>query len=253
MPRIFWYELKRLIFNRLFLALITITAVYSYITLTREIILGIAFTAPFSPWSYGAYLAKVQPLLMITLLFFITFMYSNHEKQVGQLTFATPVNPFKLGLVKVSAMSAGYFVISLFILVLSMVFYAMLFRFYRFSDFILPIIVILIPNLLFFLGAGLLLGGKNANTLYILMIATLMLGFLPGILPGIMPHPAFLGIQKFLDMYGSSLFSTYPLALPIGLDGEPLFSLPVSFILGRIFFSTTGVLMALLGLKRYAK
>ena len=239
MSRIFWYELKRLIFNRLFLALLTITVVYSYITLTGEIILGIAFTAPFSPWSYGAYIANLLPLLIATLLFFMTFMYSNHEKQVRQLTFATPVNPFKLGLVKVSAMAAGFLVISLFVIALSMGFYAVLFRFYRFSDFILPIVATLIPCLLFILGAGLLLGGINANTLYVLMIAALLQGILP---------PA-----AFLDLYGSRLFSTYPLALPIGLDGEPSFSLPVSFILGRIFFSATGVLMALLGLKRYAK
>ena len=243
MPRIFWYELKRLIFNRLFLSLLTITVVYSYLTLTREIILGIAFTAPFSPWSYGAYLANLLPLLMITLLFFITFMYSNHEKQVRQLTFATPVNPFKFGLVKVSAMTAGFLVVSLFIIVLSMVFYAILFRFYCFSDFILPIAITLIPSLLFFLGASLLLSGIHVSTLYVLMVAALLLGFLPGILP----------THTFLDLYGSSFFSTYPLALPIGLDGEPIFSLPVSFISGQIFFSATGLLMAFLGLKRYAK
>jgi len=250
-PRIFWYELKRLIFNRLFLALLIIIAIYCYMILTREIILGIAFTAPFSPWSYGAYLAKVQPLLMITLLFFITFMYSNHEKQVRQLTFATPVDPFKFGLVKVSAMVAGFLFASLFVITLSLIFYAILFHFYHFSDFILPIVVTLIPSLLFFLGAGLLLGGKNANLLYALMIAALLQGKMPGILPGFMP--ATLPTSAFFDLYGSRLFSTYPLALPIGSDGEPLFSLPISFILGRLFFSTTGLFMVFLGLKRYVK
>ena len=245
--RIFWYELKRLIFNRLFLALIIITGLYSYMTLSREIILGIAFTAPFSPWSFGTYLAGVLPLLILTLLFFITFMYSNHEKLIRQLTFATPVDTFKLGLVKCASFATGFLIISLFVALLGMAFFAILFRFYHFSDFFIPIIITLIPAMLFALGAGLLLGSKNAYLLYVLMVAALLLGFLPGFLPRFMPVPA------FFDLFGSSLFCTYPLTLPLGLDGEPAFTLPISFVLGRLFFSAAGALMILFGLKRYAR
>ena len=107
--KIFCYELKRLIFNKIFLALLIISALYSYMILSGEIILGIAFTAPFSPWSFSYYLAKLQPLLMITLLFFITFIHSSHEKQVRQLTLATPVDSVKFTLVKCSAAAAGFF------------------------------------------------------------------------------------------------------------------------------------------------
>ena len=241
--KIFSYELKRLIFNRLFLALLIITGLYSYMSLSREIILGIAFTAPFSPWSFGAYLSNVMPLLMITLLFFITFMYSNHEKQVRQLTFAAPVVPFKFCLVKCASIIAGFFLVSLFVIILGMAFFAILFRFYSFGDFILPIILTLIPCLLFVLGAGLLLGSIHANILYILMIAALLLGFLQGNLP----------IPAFFDLYGARLFSTHPLTLPMGPDGEPAFTLPVYFILGRFSFCSIGILMTLFGIKRNKK
>ena len=237
--KIFKYELKRLLFNRLFIALLIITGLYSYLTLSREIILGIAFTAPFSPWSYGAYLAKIMPLLILTLLFFITFMYSNHEKQVRQLTFATLVNPIKFYLVKCASIMAGFFAIALFVIILSMAFFAVLFRFYSFVGFILPIILTLIPCLLFILGAGLLLGGIHANILYVLMIAALLLGLIP--------------LPAFFDLYGARFFSTYPLTLNLGPDGEPSFLLPISFILGRVFFSVAGILMVLLGIKRYKK
>ena len=234
MSRIFLYELKRLTFNRMFLALLIITGLYSYMILSREIIMGIALTAPFSPWSFSAYLANILPLLMITLLFFITFMYSNHEKQVRQLTYATPVDPFKFGLVKCASIAAGFLIISLFVIILGMAFFAILFRFYRFGDFILPIIFTLIPCMLFILGSGLLLGGLQYNILYVLMVAALLIGFIP--------------LPAFFDLYGGKLFSAYPLTLPVGPDGEPAFTLPASFILGRVFFSASGALMVLFGI-----
>jgi hypothetical protein len=216
-----------------------ITGLYSYIILSSDIIVGIAYTAPFSPWSYGTYLAKVLPLLLITLLFFITYMYSNQEKQVKQLTFATPVDPYRYGIVKCSAMAAGFFIISLFIIITSMVFYVILFRFYDFGSFFTPVVITLLPCLFFILGIGLLMGSIQVNILYILMIAVLLLTFLP--------------LPKFFDLYGGNFFGSYPLALPVGLDGEPAFTLPVSFILGKVFFSAAGILMTALGIKRYAK
>jgi hypothetical protein len=166
-------------------------------------------------------------------------MYSNQEKQVKQLTFATPVDPYRYGLVKCSAMAAGYIIISLFVIIISIVFYALLFRFYNFGDFFIPVIITLIPCLFFVLGTGLLAGSVQANILYVLMIAALLLNFLP--------------LPEFFDLYGGNLFGSYPLALPAGPDGEPAFTLPVSFILGKVFFSAAGILMTALGLKRYAK
>ena len=239
MIKIFIYELKRLVFNKFFFALLAITVLYSYQILSRDIIIGIAYTAPFSSWSYGMYLANIMPLLLITLLFFITFMYSNQEKRVKQLTFATPVDPFKYGVIKCSAMAVGYLVISLFVIVLSFIFYGVIFKFYGFADFIVPIVVTLIPALLFIFGIGLLAGCVQSNILYAFMIAVLLLGFLP--------------LPEFADIYGGYLFSTYPLKLPVGFDGEPAFSLPVSFLIGKLAVSTIGLMMMFYGIKRYAK
>jgi len=235
--RIFIYELKRLIFNKFFLSMILITGLYGFMTLSREIIIGIAFTAPFSSWSFGAYLANVLPLLMTTLFLFIIFMYSNHEKQVLQLIFATPVDPVKFGLVKCSAIASGFIIMSLFVIVLSMVIYAVLFRFYHFGDFIIPAIITVIPCLLFFLGAALLLGSIKPNILYVLMFVVFLMPFIP--------------LPVFFDLYGNKFFNAYPLTLPAGIDGEPAFFLPIPFILGKILFSAAGVIMFLAGIKRY--
>lgn len=239
MSKVFKYELKRLLLNKFFIALLVITVLYSYQILKGDIIVGVAYTAPFSSWSYGMYLADVMPLLLITLLFFITFLYSNQEKQVKQLTFATPVSPLKYALIKCSAMTVGYFIISLFVIILSLIFYGVIFEFYGFTNFIIPILLTLIPSMLFIFGVGLLAGSVQSNILYALMIVVLLIGFLP--LPG------------FADLYGGYLFSTYPLELPVGLDGEPMFSLPIAFLLSKIFYSVVGVLMMFYGIKRYTK
>ncbi len=239
MSKIFKYELKRLILNKFFIALLVITVLYSYIILRRDIIVGVAYTAPFSSWSYGMYLAEVLPLLLITLLFFITYMYSNQEKQVKQLTFATPVSPLKYALVKCLAMAVGYSIISLFVILLSFIFYSVIFGFYGFANFIIPILITLIPSMLFIFGVSLFVGSVQPNLLYALMIFVLLIGFLP--LPG------------FFDLYGGHLFSTYPLKLPVGLDGEPIYSLPISFLLGKIFYCATGVSLMFYGIRRYSK
>jgi len=237
LTKILLYELKRLLLNKFFFILTVISALYGYLILSGDIIAGVAYTAPFSPWSYGFYLARVLPLLLITTLFFITFLYSAQEKSVKQLTFATPVNLFKYCLVKCSAIAAGFLLISLFVILISLVFYAKVFRFFNFGNFIIPILITLIPAFLFIFGIGLLAGSIQSNILYVLMIAVLLLGFFN------LPH--------FFDLYGNNLFGEYPLTLPVGTDGEPVFTLPVSFLAGKFFFSLAGIVTACLGVKRY--
>ena len=212
---------------------------YSYQMLRNDIIVGIGYTAPFSGWSYGMYLAKVLPLLLITLIFFISFLYSKEEKQVKQLTFATPIDPLKYGLIKCLAMAVGYTIISLFVIAIGLLFYGVIFRFYKFTEFIIPSLITLIPALIFIFGVGLLIGRIQPNMLYVLMIIVLLIGLLP--------------LPEVADLYGGHLFSTYPLTLPVGLAGEPAFSLPLGFLLGKAFFTVTGVGMIFFAIKRYAR
>jgi len=200
--------------------------------------MGVAYTAPFSSWSYGMYLASVLPLLLITLLFFITFLYSNHEKQVKQLTFATPVNLHKYYLIKCAAMATGYAIISISTILLSFIFYGMVFQFYGFGSFIIPILLTIFPSMFFVFGAGLLVGSVKPNLLYVLMLAVLIFNSL--------------SLPAFFDLYGSHLFGTYPLTLPVGSDGEPVFALPLSFILGKVMFSALGVLMMLFSVRGFS-
>ena len=56
MKRIYLYELKRLLWNKFFIGLLLVTLFYGGQVLQNETLLGVADTAPFSPWSFGAYL-----------------------------------------------------------------------------------------------------------------------------------------------------------------------------------------------------
>jgi len=235
--KIFKYELKRLIINKFFLILLAVTLIYSFMTLRGNIILGVAYTAPFSSWSYGAYLAGVLPLLLTAMLFFMTFLYSASEKPVKPLTFATPTDPGKYTLVKCAAMAAGYVIISLSVIALSLVFYGTVFRFYGFGAFLIPILLTLLPAMLFIMGVGLLAGGLQPNIIYAVMAATLIIGSLP--------------LPAFIDLFGSRFFSEYPLTLPLGPDGEPAFSVPVSFVLGKILFGLSGIMMIFAGTRSF--
>ncbi|WP_460277904.1 hypothetical protein [Clostridium sp. CTA-5] len=62
---LFKYELKRLLLNKFFLGILIISALYSHQVMCGDIILGVANTAPFSGWSYGVYLGKILPILLI--------------------------------------------------------------------------------------------------------------------------------------------------------------------------------------------
>jgi len=89
--------------------------------------------------------------------------------------------------------------------------------------------------MLFIFGFGLIVGRLHPSILYAIMAVVILLGLLP--------------LPLFFDIYGARAFSEYPLTLPIGPRGEPEFVMPLSFVLGRVIFSVTGILMMLFGVK----
>ena len=76
MVKIFRYECKRLLWNKFFFGILAVTLFYGWQVLGGTTILGVAHTAPFSPWSFGDYLSRMVPLLWVGVLFFLTFFTS---------------------------------------------------------------------------------------------------------------------------------------------------------------------------------
>nr|WP_236886694.1 hypothetical protein [Clostridium beijerinckii] len=223
------YELKRLIINKFFLGLLIISAIYSYEVMTSDIILGVANTAPFSGWSYGEYLAKVLPILLVTLLFFISFLYSKQEKNVQDLTNATPIDQFKFQMLRFGTIIIGFVLISMIPILYSVWFYSVNFHFLSFGGLVLPAFITLVPSMLFVFGIGSLGGRYHQGLIFGLMVVVLLINYVP------LPYE--------VDLFGGNFFVQYPMSLSVV---EPAFSIPIGVVIGKLIFGLTGLLMIIL-------
>lgn len=229
MISLFKYELKRLLFNKFFLGLVIISAFYSRQIMYSDIILGVANTAPFSGWSYGAYLAKMLSILLVALLFFISFLYSKQEKNVQALTKTTPIDPFSFQILRCITIFVAFILISIIPIGYSLWFYKVNFHFTNFKSLVLPIVTTLLPAMLFVFGAGMVGGRFHQSIVFMLMVAVILINYLP------LPYA--------LDLFGENFFTNYPLSLDIV---EPAFFIPTNVLIGRSMYGLTGVAMILI-------
>lgn len=223
--KIMCYELRRTLLNRLFLGLFLVNGLCAWFILSFDTIMGTAYTAPFSVWSYCAYLGRTLPIATVTTLFLLSNYYSRKQTQVGILTDATPVTPFCQIMVRTLTAGIGFLVIYLMAGILAHSFYVRLFQFRDFAVFILPSLLLLLPCFIFFAGLGQLLGSIHRSLIYVLMLLTLAIYSVPGV----------------FDCFGAGYFSTFPLTLPVGADGEPAFKMELSFIIVRILYLFIGI------------
>jgi ABC-2 type transport system permease protein len=239
LKRIFKYELKRLLLNRFYIGLLVINGLFAWYILTSDTIAGAAYTAPFSPWSFGSYLASVMPMTILAVLFLLTFFYSKNEKQVKTLTSATPVNSIHYTLIRMAVVALGFLFLFALIIGLSVYFYTAFFGFSKFSVFIVPVLVTVLPCFVFFVGAGYCAGRIHLWLLYALIPVSLMINFLH--IPGA------------YDVFGKEYFFSFPLTLPAETNGEPMFVLSAMFIFWRVFYFTAGTLMLMYSVFRKSR
>ena len=103
MNKIYQYELRRILRSKFFWGLLAVCLFFGWNILQTSTIRGVAHTAPFSPWSFGAYMARILPLLGVALLFFQWNQCNEKSRQFGRLTDAAPVEQGKYLLVKCAA------------------------------------------------------------------------------------------------------------------------------------------------------
>jgi len=236
MTKIFMYELRRLLLNKFFITLAFINGFYAWFVLSTQTIMGTAFTAPFSQWSFGGYLAAVMPMIMLTTLFLLSFYYSRNEKQVAVLTSATPMDRRKYMLVRNAVVALGFLFLCLVAVILAIFFYASIFRFTSFGGFALPGVIIILPGFVLFMGLGHFVGKIHVGFLYALIPLLFLMGFLPLI----------------LDIFGGGFFNNFPLTLPVAADGEPAFVLSAGFIITRIMYMIVGIGLWMVRIKKGA-
>jgi ABC-2 type transport system permease protein len=236
--KIFKYELRRLLLNKFFIGLLIINGLFAWYILTGDTVAGVSYTAPFSPWSFGAYMASVMPVSMLTVLFLLTAYYSKKEKQAEALTAATPVDAVRYALVRLAAVALGYVILLSVTIGLSAYFYIAYFDFRQFSIFILPACVTVIPCFILILGLGCFTGRIHSGLLYALMFVMLAL--------------IFLEIPGAFDFFGGGYYSSAPASLPQGADGEPAYILSAAFLAARAIYLAAGSILLIAGVRRAA-
>ena len=65
MIKIFRCECRRLLCNKFFIGLLAVLLFYAGQVFYAVALPGVAHTAPFSPWSFGAYLGRLLPLCLL--------------------------------------------------------------------------------------------------------------------------------------------------------------------------------------------
>ena len=226
MTKIFRYECRRLLWNKFFFGLMAVLLFYGWLTLNTATILGVAHTAPFSPWSFGDFLSRLLPLLWIGTLFFLTFFTSGKARRTSVLTDAAPVSPRAYTMVRCAAALTGTAILALVCMAEAALFYGLYFGWHDWGSLLLPALATLVPPLVFALGSGWRLGELRPWLLYVWMALPFVLSALP--------------LPQALGLWDGSFFAGYPLTLD-ALD--PAFSMPASAWLAQGLTLALGLLL----------
>ena len=170
MTSIFFYELKRLLWNLFFVGILTVILFTGWQILNQVTLLGIEQTAPFSVQSFCDYLLRLLPLLWIGTLFFLSFFFSKSEQKTAVITHATPVNPLVYAAIRCSAAFIGSLLLIAAVFLLAAVFYGRFFHWYHWETLLLPGCLILIPMVLIDILIGWFIGQKFPWFLLIWML-----------------------------------------------------------------------------------
>ncbi|MDR1705926.1 MAG: hypothetical protein LBS19_14755 [Clostridiales bacterium] len=228
MSTLFRYELRRLVLNKIFIALLIITVVYAWMILTGETILGAGYTAPYSDWSFGAYLASVMPMAMLTVLLLMSGYYSKKEKRVEILLEVTPMRSSSRALLRIAAITVCFGIVCGAAFGTAAWFYMSVFG--RFADFLGPSVTVILPCYVFTLGLGFNAGRVHPAALYALMPLLFGLGSL--------------NLGGF-DLFGGGFFESRPVTLEAVANSDPAFDVGAIFIAARVlYFAAGGLLLA---------
>lgn len=223
MNKLFRYELRRVLLNKLFFVVLLVCLCFGWLTLTTVTIRGTAHTAPFSPWSFGDYLSRLLPLLCLGELCLISVFTSQRERAVQIITQTAPINPGWYALIRWGAVSVGTLSLWMCAIGLALGFYVSLFGWQDYGVLVTPALLTLFPAGAFCLGVGWTLGQHNPALIYAVMGAVLLLCWLP------LPQDLAFSMNCFFVQH------------PLELDHlDPAFSVHASLAGGRCLWLAAG-------------
>lgn len=227
MKKIIYYELRRVLFSWLFLAMLIINGMYAWYMLTSEIISGVAHTAPFSVWSYCTYIGKAVPMGIITVLLLLAGYYGKKQKQAEILLSAAPVTPAQHLVIRSLVLAVCFLIVCAVVMGEAAVFYNSFFQYSDYAVFLLPACLLMVPCFLFSLGLGHLLGRLHQGLIYLLA--------------GIIFLIRLTAADHIWDLFCAGYFSSYPLTLTPGENGEPGFFMQPAWAAARLLYFLLGM------------
>lgn len=234
MKKLFYYELRRLVKNRFFLALLLITIIYSWQTITGEMVLGVGGAAPFSGWSVGACFANLLSLLLIVEVFFLTFLFGEREEGMEQLRRATGFPQWQYGLLRFIVIGVGVSFLAVIVFVIQILFCQYYFQAGNWQQLLVPVLFCLLPAFFLVLGIGMLAGELHRSVLYGLMLLLLCSNALASIWGF-----DFTGLQSFVHGVNQ---------VPADATGEPIFFLLPQAVRQRSLYFLLGLFCTIIGL-----
>lgn len=229
--KILKYELKRIVFSKLFLLTFFLAVLFSVFDLYTEIIQGVSGTAPFSQWSYCKFLCNINTITLLLLMLSCTDLFSKNEHRVKEITSCSPISQKKYLLIKSLALFISYFIITFCCILISMLFYITTFHIVNFVSFLLPMLIILVPAFMFVFGSSMFLGSKSQGLLYAWIPIVLVLSLMQS------------NLNVMFDVFGKGYVTYMPTILPVNESFEPVFWLSLDFLMSRIFFASIGLLL----------
>ncbi|MGI6664261.1 MAG: hypothetical protein ACOX3W_02385 [Christensenellaceae bacterium] len=223
------YEIQRILRSKVYLILGLITLVYSVYVLQSSILNGESGTAPFSEWSFLAYWLAVMPVLVIVILVYAAKTNDGEEQRVGKVTGATPTKKGEQLSAKAWGILIATTLVCILVTITAYVFYYMKFKIIAPMHLLLVMLLIIIPQIFFLLGVGLLAARLHVGAVYPII------GFF------LFAHVTQLMLPMPIDFIGNSILSiprgTYPIA------GAIPFTIPTMYLIVRVAVLCVGVLL----------
>lgn len=239
--KILKYELKRIIFSKVFVITFIIALFFSAISLYTEIIQGVSGTAPFSKWSYCKFLCDINTIMLLILMLTCTGLFSRNEQRVREITSCTSLPQKKYLATKSLALFVSYLIIAVCCIFISLVFYKTTFSFTSCQNFLLPILIILLPTFVFVFGTSMFLGNKSQTLLYAWIPIILVLSFIS------------FNSTPFIDIFAKGYVTYMPTVISVDSLGEPVFSLSLNFIISRLIFTLVGMVLYVASFKKLSR
>lgn len=224
MLKIYGYECRRLLGGKAFLGMAAVTLWYALQLLRGTVIWGIAHTAPFSPWSFGYYLAALLPFLCGVGLLLLTGFFEPSAQQTLILVRATPIPPWQYALARCGVVASGLGLAGMCVVGMGVLFMENLFGPVPLAGYGQVAVLTLLPLPVLVLGLGMALGNWGTAPLYGLAAVLFLLP----------------GLSGRWEPTGLVFFREFPAALGI-LD--PPLQIPPSLWWSRALVLLTGLLL----------